>query len=58
MPEKDRYENLCKFYCRIGRRKGRHILGMTPMLQYTMPMENVRAIFDTAREIQAGEHNG
>lgn len=37
---------------RIGRTKGRFILGTTHMMQYTMPMANVRAIFDTIREIQ------
>lgn len=41
---------------RIGKLHGRHILGMTHMLQYTMPRENFRAIFDTVREIQAGAH--
>ncbi len=41
---------------RIGKIHGRHILGMTHMLQYTMPGENIRAIFDTVREIQAGVH--
>jgi uroporphyrinogen-III decarboxylase len=42
---------------RTGRRKGRHILSMTHMMQYTMPMDNVRALFDVVREIQAGEHD-
>jgi uroporphyrinogen-III decarboxylase len=41
---------------RVGRLHGRYILGMTHMLQYTMPAENIRAVFDTVREIQAGEH--
>lgn len=41
---------------RIGKKRGRHILGMTHMLQYTMPAENIKAIFDAVREIQAGEH--
>jgi uroporphyrinogen-III decarboxylase len=40
----------------IGRRKGRHILSMTHMMQYTMPPENVRAIFETVRELQLGRH--
>jgi uroporphyrinogen-III decarboxylase len=48
-------ESILRSY-RIGRRKGRHILGMTHMMQYTMPMESVRAIFDTVQEIQAGDH--
>ena len=38
----------------IGRRTGRHILGMTHILQYTMLPANVRAIFETVAEIQAG----
>jgi uroporphyrinogen-III decarboxylase len=41
----------------IGR-PGRHILGMTHMMQYTMPAENLRTILATVREIQAGEHDG
>jgi len=43
-------------YC-IGKTKGRHILGTTHMMQYTMPAENVHTIFDTVREIQAGVHD-
>jgi uroporphyrinogen-III decarboxylase len=39
-----------------GRTKGRFILGMTHMMQYTMPMENVREIFDTVRDIQEGAY--
>lgn len=42
---------------KIGGRNGRHILGTTHLLQYTMPGENMRAIFDTVREIQHGEHD-
>jgi hypothetical protein len=42
---------------RTGRRSGRHILSMTHMMQYTMPMDNVRALFDVVREIQAGQHD-
>jgi uroporphyrinogen-III decarboxylase len=38
----------------IGQRKGRHILSMTHMMQYTMPTANVRAILETARDIQSG----
>jgi len=30
---------------------------MTHMLQYTMPSENIKALFETVREIQAGEHD-
>jgi uroporphyrinogen decarboxylase len=42
----------------IGGRNGRHILGYTHMLQYTMPAENVEAILTTVREIQEGRHDG
>jgi uroporphyrinogen-III decarboxylase len=41
----------------IGRTKGRHILGTTHMIQYSMPMENLQAILHTVQEIQAGLHN-
>jgi hypothetical protein len=27
---------------------------MTHMMQYTMPLENIRAIFDVVRELQDG----
>jgi uroporphyrinogen-III decarboxylase len=40
----------------IGRIKGRHVLGTTHMIQYSMPMENLLAILDTVQEIQAGLH--
>jgi uroporphyrinogen-III decarboxylase len=40
----------------IGRRKGRHILSMTHMMQYTMPPDNVRTILETVGEIQAGRY--
>jgi hypothetical protein len=40
----------------IGRRQDRYVLAMTHMMQYTMPPENVRAIFQTVHEIQAGQH--
>jgi uroporphyrinogen decarboxylase len=43
---------------RIGGRNGRHILGYTHMLQYTMPAENLEAILRTVREIQQGLHDG
>lgn len=42
---------------RIAGRKGRHILGTTHEVQYTMPDENIRVIFDTVREIQAGVYD-
>ena len=42
---------------RIGGRNGRHILGYTHMMQYTMPAENVEVILRTTREIQQGLHD-
>ena len=41
----------------IGKLHGRHILGTTHMLQYSMPVENLQALFGTVREIQAGLHD-
>jgi uroporphyrinogen decarboxylase len=40
----------------IGCAKGRFILGMTHMMQYTMPMVNVLEIFGTVRDIREGVH--
>jgi uroporphyrinogen-III decarboxylase len=45
--------DILKAY-RIGQRTGRHILGTTHMLQYTMPEANTRVLFETVAEIQAG----
>lgn len=42
---------------RIGGRNGRHILGYTHMLQYTMPAENIAVILQTVRDIQAGVYD-
>jgi uroporphyrinogen decarboxylase len=42
---------------RLAGKKGRHILGMTHMMQFTMPRENIRALFHTVREIQEGAHD-
>jgi uroporphyrinogen decarboxylase len=42
---------------RTGGRNGRHILGYTHMMQYTMPAENIEAILGTVREIQQGLHD-
>ena len=41
----------------IGGRNGHHVLGTTHEIQYTMPDENVRAIFDTVHEIQEGKYD-
>lgn len=43
-----------RHYLRNGRRNGRRILSMTHMMQYTMPLENIRAIFEVVQEIQTG----
>lgn len=42
---------------RIASMRGRLILGMTHMLQHTMPAENLKALFSTVREIQEGSHD-
>ena len=50
-------EDILRAY-RIGGRNGRHILGYTHMLQYTMPAENLEMLLRTVREIQEGLHDG
>jgi uroporphyrinogen-III decarboxylase len=50
-------EDILRAY-RIGGRNGRHILGYTHMLQYTMPAENLETLLRTVREIQEGLHDG
>jgi uroporphyrinogen decarboxylase len=50
-------EDILRAY-RIGGRNGRHILGYTHMLQYTMPAENLETLLLTVREIQEGLHDG
>lgn len=57
MTEAELRDSILAAYHTAGK-KGRHLLGMTHMLQYTMPAENLRALFSTVREIQAGEHDG
>lgn len=42
---------------RLAGRKGRHVLGFTHEMQYTMPDANVSMIFDTIKEIQAGRYD-
>jgi hypothetical protein len=41
---------------RVGKIHNRHILGMTHMMQFTMPRENIDAVFQTVHDIQAGLH--
>lgn len=55
-PEELRAEILDNY--RLAGRKGRHVLGTTHEIQYTMPEPNLRAIFETVAEIQAGRHDG
>ena len=55
MSAQEMRESILSSY-QIGKTHGRHILGMTHMLQYTMPSHNIKAIFDTVYEIQAGVH--
>lgn len=43
---------------RIGKQKNRLILGMTHNLQYTMPAENYRVLFETVAQIQNGKIPG
>ena len=48
-------EDILKVY-KIGITKPRFVLGMTHMLQFTMPLENIRVIFDTLAEIKSGNY--
>jgi uroporphyrinogen-III decarboxylase len=56
MTPKELCEDIVGAY-RIGGRKGRHILGYTHMLQYTMPAENIEVLLRTVREIQNGHYD-
>ncbi len=49
-------EDILRSY-RIGGRNGRHILGMSHMMQYTMPLENIQTLFATVQEIQSGVYD-
>lgn len=40
----------------IGKSHGRHVLGTTHMVQYSMPLENLMAVLGTVQEIRAGLH--
>jgi len=42
---------------RIGGRNGRHVLATSHEMQYTMPLANIRTIFETLDEIRKGEHD-
>jgi len=42
---------------RTGRAKNRHILGTTHEIQYTMPDDNIRVLFETVGDIQAGRYD-
>lgn len=47
-------EDIIEQY-RIGMRAKGFILGTIHNLQYTMPIENVRVLFETVYQIQQGE---
>lgn len=51
-PEQLREDVIGAF--RTGGMNGRHILGMTHMMQHTMPLSNMKTIFETVKEIQEG----
>jgi hypothetical protein len=42
---------------RIGGRNGRHILGCSHMLQYTMPGANIEMLLETLHGIQEGRYD-
>jgi uroporphyrinogen-III decarboxylase len=47
-------EDIIKNF-QIGKTKNRFILGTTHELQFTMPDENMKAIFETVGKIQRGK---
>jgi uroporphyrinogen-III decarboxylase len=47
-------EDIIKNF-QIGKTKNHFILGTTHELQFTMPDENMKAIFETVGEIQRGK---
>lgn len=47
--------DILKSY-RTGGRNGRHVLATSHEMQYTMPLANIRTIFETLDEIRKGEH--
>jgi uroporphyrinogen-III decarboxylase len=42
---------------RIGGRNGRHVLATSHEMQYTMPLANIRTIFETLDEIRKGAYD-
>lgn len=54
-PEKFK-EDIIGAY-RAGGRRGRHVLGTSHELQYTMPLGNIRAMFEALAEIKAGKYD-
>ena len=48
-------EDILKFY-KTGGRNGRHVMATTHEMQYTMPIENIRSVFETIEEIRMGMH--
>jgi len=49
-------DDILDFY-RTGKARNRHILGTTHELQYTMPDDNIKILFETVRDIQAGKYS-
>jgi uroporphyrinogen-III decarboxylase len=49
-------DDILDFY-RTGKAKRRHILGTTHELQYTMPDDNIKILFETVKDIQAGKYS-
>lgn len=56
MTPKELKDDIINSYL-TGKSKGRFMLGTTHEMQYTMPRENARAIFDTIKEIQSGQYD-
>jgi len=54
-PEKLKADILRSY--KIGGRNGGHVLGTTHEMQFTMPIENIRVIFETLDEIRQGVHD-
>jgi len=53
MSPQEMRESILQSY-RIGKIHGRHILGVSHMLQPSMPEQNIKEIFKTVKEIQMG----
>lgn len=49
----DELETDIRRACAVAAGRGRHVLAMTHMMQFTMPEPNFRRIFDTVSDLQA-----